>query len=498
MRRRRSEARAHSLPLCVIHSPSFFFSVSLFLLLQSKKNSLKDFVQVASPLGVTHFMIFSQTVAGCNLRLVRLPHGPTFTFRVSDYSNIRDIVNMQKSPHSPGTEYQHPPLLVLNNFSAAALAQAEELARQEDEEERAAAQAAKEASATSTLLPPSASTLKLTSTMFQNMFPPIDVANLQVKNCRRVIILQYEPRTSQILLRHYLVTAAPVGLNKGIKKLIKSVIPDLSNLDDIADFVKPEMQTAMSDSEAEDAPDARITLPQSFHGRGNRAQAKSAIRLHELGPRASLQLLKVEEEMDGGKVLYHYRRSYTEAEAQERAKIARQRKEEKARRRAEQQANVDRKAKRKRGADDPEAESLEADPRTLVNAGHDDGEGLEDEAAWYRREVGEEPQEGLFDRDTDNKADRAFPLKAERRAEAAARAREEKSVAALGGASDDEDEEGRPKKKKKLVGSGYGGMSRAGDEGNKGGGGQGGQNVKPVKPKASKKKTAGKPTKGGR
>src|SRR4051812_23214850 len=67
---------------------------------ESKKNTLKDFVQVASPLGVSHFMIFSQTPAGCNLRLIRLPHGPTFTFRVSEYCNIRDIVHMQKKPHS--------------------------------------------------------------------------------------------------------------------------------------------------------------------------------------------------------------------------------------------------------------------------------------------------------------------------------------------------------------------------------------------------------------
>ena len=32
-----------------------------------KQNVLKDFVNVAGPLGVTHFMIFNQTDAGTNL-----------------------------------------------------------------------------------------------------------------------------------------------------------------------------------------------------------------------------------------------------------------------------------------------------------------------------------------------------------------------------------------------------------------------------------------------
>ena len=37
-----------------------------------KQNVLKDFVNVAGPLGVTHFMIFNQTDAGTNLVCVRL------------------------------------------------------------------------------------------------------------------------------------------------------------------------------------------------------------------------------------------------------------------------------------------------------------------------------------------------------------------------------------------------------------------------------------------
>lgn len=465
---------------------------------ESKKNTLKDFVAVASPLGVTHFMILSQTAAGSNLRLVRLPHGPTFTFRLSAYSNIRDIVQMQKTPHSPGSEYSQPPLLVLNNFSAAALQAAAQAAQDEDAAEREARELDRENNPTATLIPPSAATLKLTATMFQNMFPPIDIAKLQVKECRRVVILQYEPRTSQVFLRHYLITAAPIGLNKSVKKLLKSQLPDLGSLQDISEFVtKESFVRGLSDSEAEDAPDAKITLPQNYHGRGNRASNKSAIRLQELGPRLDMQLMKVSEEMDGGKVLYHYRNALTEAEVLAMEKRARARKEEKARRKAEQARNVEKKAagtKRKRGdpasAEDEGAERLEADPTAVVNAAYEavdmsapaesgglgvprarkaDGRDVEDDdAAWYRREVGQEPQEGLFD-DKGDKASKSFPLKAEQRAEAAARRREERM--AKGGDDEDDDEAPTPRKKQKVEGGG--GKARGGGGGKSNGGGAG-------------------------
>jgi len=419
---------------------------------ESKRNTLKDFVSVSSPLGVTHFLIFSQTVAGVNLRLVRLPHGPTLSFRVNGYSNIRDIVHMQKKPHSPGSEYAQPPLVVLNNFSAAALAQAAEQAKQEDAEEAAAAEAERLASPTATLIPPSADTLKLTATMFQNMFPPIDVSTLQVKDCRRVVLLQYEPKTSSVLFRHFLISAAPVGLNRGIKKLMKSQIPDLGHLRDISEFVKDEYTRALSDSEAEDAPDAKITLPQAYHGRGNRAANKSAIRLHELGPRMDLQLMKIEEEMDGGKVIYHYRKKRSEAEIEALARKQIEAKEEKARRREEQQRNVEKKMKRKRGIagindeeDEDEVEGMEADPHNIPNAsqvddiamGGDDGDddegGMEDDADWYRREVGEEPSAGMFDASSNKsnkKKERNFPNKHERRAEELKRKSESGELAA--------------------------------------------------------------------
>mgnify|MGYP001810535784 CR=1 FL=1 len=147
---------------------------------ESKKNQLKDFVNVAGPLGVTHFLILTATHNASYLRiakwvvgrgrpagaavggtgegekqrlttptmhvrlcnsarptlpptrlpiltppaplpgLCRAPRGPTLTMRIHEYSLIRDVVAAQQRPRTPQAMWLGPPLVVLNNFSAGA------------------------------------------------------------------------------------------------------------------------------------------------------------------------------------------------------------------------------------------------------------------------------------------------------------------------------------------------------------------------------------------
>lgn len=61
----------------------------------------------------------------------------------------------------------------------------------------------------------------------------------------------------------------------------------------------------LSESEAEDDPQNHVTLPQKLSSRGNMESGKSAIRLSELGPRLTLQLIKIEDGLLDGEVLYH-------------------------------------------------------------------------------------------------------------------------------------------------------------------------------------------------
>lgn len=60
------------------------------------------------------------------------------------------------------------------------------------------------------------------------------------------------------------------GINRGLKKIVnKNKIPNLAKYDDIADFVlqKAKQNTASaysSESEVDDLPDSKITLPSDY------------------------------------------------------------------------------------------------------------------------------------------------------------------------------------------------------------------------------------------
>ncbi|KAG0337711.1 hypothetical protein BG004_007513 [Podila humilis] len=268
---------------------------------ERKNNRLRDFVAVAGPLGVTHFVILSRTEHGTNMRISRVPRGPTLSFQVKTYSLAKDIAAMQKSPKSPGLEFHVAPLLVLNNFG--------------DSNE-----------------------MKLMSTVFQNMFPPINIQTMHLADARRVVLLNYNSETKHLDFRHYNISVKAVGISKSIKRVITTAVPDLKGFDDISDYV---LRGAFaSESDVEDGPDSTVTLGQDYIGRNNKRQDQRAIKLVELGPRMELKLVKIQAGMCDGEVLYHdfIKLSPEELKAQ---KAERQKKaQEKVARRKVQEVNV--------------------------------------------------------------------------------------------------------------------------------------------------------------
>ena len=90
-----------------------------------------------------------------------------------------------------------------------------------------------------------------------------------------------------------------------VKRIVQTKIPDLSNITDISEYVLGATAAgAASDSEADDE-EAHVTLPQDLRGNRNVKAGRSAIRLVELGPRLTMELLKIEEGVCEGEVLYH-------------------------------------------------------------------------------------------------------------------------------------------------------------------------------------------------
>lgn len=333
-----------------------------------KKNVLKDFVSIAGPLGITHFVIFTKTDSSVNLRLARLPKGPTLHFKVVKYSLVKDVVSALKKHRMHEQQFTHHPLLILNNFGSNGMH------------------------------------IKLMATMFQNMFPSINVHKVNLNNIKRCVLLNYNTESEEIEFRHYSLKVVPVGMSRGVKKLMQERFPNMNKFEDISELLMKGAN--LSESEAEQDGDHNITeLPQAYSGRGNLASQQSAVRLTEIGPRMTLKLSKIEEGMGAGNVLYHSVVSKTEEEIQEILKRKEEQLKKKQERRKKQEQNVAQKKdqreknklkslegiKRKRG--EAEEDSEVEDPGEQDDAAKVDSD---DEVEYYRQAVGQEPDEDMF------------------------------------------------------------------------------------------------------
>jgi len=343
----------------------------------SEKNSLKDFVSIAGPLNVSHFLMFGTSSTSANLRIMRLARGPTMSFKLINFTLAKDVVSAQKRPNVNPKLFAHHPLLVLNGFGG---------------------QDGK----------PAPNHLKLISTMFQNMFPSININKVAVGDIRRCLLLRYDAETDQIYLRHYSIKAIPVGVSRRVRRMIQTRLPDMSGFNDVGDYLLNNGGIT-SESEGEmDGEHNQVDLPQSMPGRGNVKSQQSAIRLHELGPRLTLQLVKIEEGLCDGKVVHH---SFIEKTSEELNALEQTRKEKqkiKEQRQKEQKQNIANKTKSKEehkkkclegmGSEGAAAKDGddEEDNGNEAEGDDDDFTSDEDDAEYFRKEVGEEPEVGSF------------------------------------------------------------------------------------------------------
>ncbi|NP_001191389.2 suppressor of SWI4 1 homolog [Ornithorhynchus anatinus] len=338
-----------------------------------KKNSLKDCVAVAGPLGVTHFLIFTKTENNIHLKLVRLPGGPTLTFRVTEYALIKDVISALRRHRMHEQQFTHHPLLVLNNMGLEGMQ------------------------------------VKLMASMFQNMFPSINVHKVSLNTIKRCLLISYNPETQLLDFRHYSLKVVPVGASRGLKKLLQEKFPNMRRLQDISELLVTGAN--LSDSEAEQDGDHNVMeLPQVYSGRGNMKAQQSAVRLTEIGPRMTLQLTKIQEGVCQGNVLYHSFIHKTEEEIQATLALKEQKLQLKAERRNLQESNIRRKEeqreahkkrslagmKRKRQQEEGDSDAEDPGPPTGGQQEATQPEDEEDEAEYFRQAVGEEPDEDLF------------------------------------------------------------------------------------------------------
>ena len=207
---------------------------------KNRKLTLQQYsTNLALPMGITHIFAFSQNKDRLNLRLARTPEGPTLYFRVQRFSLNKHIKGLQKRPISltPAIT-NNPPIVVTNNFGD----------HQVDPH------------------------IKLMRITFQNIFPAINVSQVKLKDCRRVVLFNKIDQAdgSVVEVRHYAIKASPTGVNRKVRRLIQAKLPNLHKVNDIADYLEGNalVSDAPSDSEPEDDNNV-VELADQYAGKGN-------------------------------------------------------------------------------------------------------------------------------------------------------------------------------------------------------------------------------------
>lgn len=308
---------------------------------------------MAGPLGVSHLLLFSRSDSGnTNLRVALAPRGPTLHFRVEKYSLCKDVSKAQKHPRGGGKEYHTAPLLVMNNMKTQQETSSDPIRKQLED---------------------------LTTTIFQNMFPQISPQTTPLSTIQRILLLNRdvsnaEDGTFLLHLRHYAITTKRMGIPRRIRRLdpkeqrhrekIGRVIPNLSRLEDVSEYLlDPAAGGFTSASETELDTDAEVEVLEAQTRRvlskkevqklrddgekirkgGESNVEKRAVKLVELGPRMKLRLVKVEEGVCEGKIMWNEFVKKSKAEENELDQKWDHRRKEKEERRKEQKENVERK-----------------------------------------------------------------------------------------------------------------------------------------------------------
>lgn len=270
--------------------------------LHASKNTLKDFLHIASTFSVSHLQLLTAPSRGASLRIMRFPSGPTLSLRIESFALRDDIMKTQRRPAPvEGAPFDVAPIVVLNNFN----------------------------------YPGRTADVELMEKAFQGLVPSLNVATVQTDEVQRIVLFQYDPGYGTVEVRHYHITARAVGVSRTVKKLMEGRLPSkLGGLDDINDVLDREGAWSDTDGEGEE-----VELAQPF--RQHRDQCR--VKLVEVGPRMTLRLMKVEAGFAGGEVLFHQHEHKSAREVATTAAKVRARHNEKRRRRSEQDENVRRK-----------------------------------------------------------------------------------------------------------------------------------------------------------
>lgn len=225
-----------------------------------------------------------------------------------------------------------------------------------------------------------AKAVQLVAETFRHSFPPLDITQTRLDTLKRLLLVHRDAQSGRFYLRHYAVKVQPAGLSRPVRKLItKRRVPKLAKLDDVSQLVEGGGAGVFSsDSEMDTAEFARVTLPQPV--KSMKRGSASNIKLVEVGPRLTLELVKILSGLCEGETLYHGVVEKSKEEAEENRKRIEAKRQLKRKRREEQEENVKRKKEVKRAKKERHKKNIEARLKAQRDAEEKEGQESEEES----------------------------------------------------------------------------------------------------------------------
>ncbi|MES1918781.1 hypothetical protein MHBO_000690 [Bonamia ostreae] len=131
---------------------------------QKRNTKLKHFLNASKEFSQITYL--TKNGENLNLKIIKLPKGPTFLFRVKEFTLVKDIAKITKKFNNNNNLYFFHPLVLFKNFDGV------------DDEKQ------------------------LLNALFKNSFAKVD-KNTKINQIRRVVIFEYDNKTKEIKFRHY-------------------------------------------------------------------------------------------------------------------------------------------------------------------------------------------------------------------------------------------------------------------------------------------------------
>ena len=214
---------------------------------ESARASLKEMISLSKSNFIDHMMFITSTEAGSYLKAMKLPKGPTVTFKLIEFTLSSDVRQSLKKRIKLQPDFRSPPFLVMKGVEG-----------------------------TPNLL-------------FRSIFPSLPLEKIKLKRCKRVVLIDLTDGVYSF--RHYMIKSRPVGMSQALKKLSRNTIPNLNKFNSVNEWLEDPGNGSESEYE-----DAEIN---------EENEKKVSLRLIEIGPRLSFTLHKIEEGLNCGNVLFH-------------------------------------------------------------------------------------------------------------------------------------------------------------------------------------------------